>query len=241
MRPVEKEPPRDPLEASSSAVTLTPAQQLREVHEFVFEDPLQSLEPVSAGKPAGRHIPVVLPEPVEQDRGGDRDLEPRGATSALETRGLAPRARHPPGKPEGEGVRPQDPSAQTVQKAPVVAGEQGCEIVRADPREVRFADVRRPAEEIARHLVGPRANGGLSRLPAEQEPGERVGRHGGGGAPAVQRLSSSAATASDPRCFRNQVRIRSDTSITNLGSRGPCGVRGYTTISVGTPRRSRAR
>ena len=241
VRPVEKEAPGDALKACPATVALAPAEPLREVHQFVLEDPLQRVEAVSAREPAGRHIPVVLPESVEEDRRGNRDLESRCATSVFEARGLAPRARHPPGKSEGEGARPQDPAAETVQKASIVGGEQGREIVRADLREVRRTDLRRPAEEIACDLVRPRADRGLSRLPGAQELRESFGRHRGGGAPAAQRLPSSAATASVPRCFRNQVRMRSETSITNFGSRGPCGVRGYTTISVGTPRRSSAR
>ena len=35
-------------------------------------------------------------------------------------------------------------------------------------------------------------------------------------------------------------KIKSETSIKNFGSLGPCGVRGYTTISVSTPNLSRA-
>lgn len=44
-----------------------------------------------------------------------------------------------------------------------------------------------------------------------------------------------------PRCLSNQSRIRGVTSISNFGSRGPCGVRGYFTNSVDTPWRFSAR
>ncbi len=50
----------------------------------------------------------------------------------------------------------------------------------------------------------------------------------------------AAAGSARPRRSSNHRSMRGDTSIRNLGSRGPCGVRGYTIISVATPSRESA-
>ena len=178
--------------------------------------------PPRASRPALGRKPSHAPPPErEMGDGKDRGFVPpvlvREAVPVHPAVHVRAVVRAEPA-PEGEVVGPvHDVHAVELQRArPLEMVDEG----RGDER----ARPPRPVEPLA---VQPQSDG---RLPRERRA-----------APAAQRLSSPAATASDPRCFRNQVRIRSDTSMTNLGSRGPCGVRGYTTISVGTPRRSRAR
>ena len=85
-----------------------------------------------------------------------------------------------------------------------------------NPLEVRFANVPGPDEEVRADATRPVPYLLAPRVPSEQDPGQRP----------RQRLPPAAVTASASRWRRNQVRIRSETSMTNFGSRGPCGVRG---------------
>ena len=59
--PVAKQPVGDALKATSGAMAFVPAQPLREVHEFVFEKPLERVEPVAAGQSADRHLGITPP------------------------------------------------------------------------------------------------------------------------------------------------------------------------------------
>ena len=121
---VAEQPSSDPLKALVAAVAHVPAQPLREVDDFVFEQSLERFQPVLAGQAADGHLWIVCRKTVEQDRSGHRNLEMAGTVRALKARGLPTGACHPAGESEGDAFRVKQPRAQPIQEASVVGGEQ---------------------------------------------------------------------------------------------------------------------
>ena len=144
-----------PWKRAWAALALAPAQPLREVDEFVFEQPLQRVQPVAAGQTADRNLRIAGREAVKEDGSGHGDLETDDAIRALHARRLPARARHPAGKAERHPVWPEQFPAEPVQETCVVGVEQKREIVGMKAREMGFAGVGRRAEETLPDIARP--------------------------------------------------------------------------------------
>src|ERR1039457_2444834 len=120
VRAMPKQPRGDVLEACRCAVAILPAQLLNEVHEFVFDDPLERFEAILAVQPADADLPVVRAERVEEHAAGDGDLEAYLAAFRGVARRRAAGLCHAWREPEGDASTGEDLLALATEE-PLVA------------------------------------------------------------------------------------------------------------------------
>src|SRR6185436_6394258 len=132
---MQKEALGDVLEPGRGAVTLSPAHLLRQMHQLVLEDPLQSVQTRIAFEAAHGSAPVMLAEPVEQHANGDGNLEAHFSGFRAVACGLTAGPRHPVGKPESNASSVQGLVAETGEESLVVGGEEKLQVPRMDRPE----------------------------------------------------------------------------------------------------------
>src|SRR5436309_15480728 len=105
------------LKTCGTAVTLLPAYLLCQVHEFVFKDSLQSLQPVMAFNAANRDWSIAITKIVKNKCGGNRNLVTRPTDAQKEAPRCAARRSHSPRQAKSNRTTIQRAAAMVSEKA----------------------------------------------------------------------------------------------------------------------------
>ncbi len=146
-------PSRDAVEASTSAVTPTPAENLNEMHEFVFKEALQNLETARTLDAAHRNWPRILDLGSEQrihiDGNLVTDLTIAAGVPQRHARSLPATSR----EANAEAVSLQSAAAQSFEAVLVICLEEQMQIARMDDGEIVAVQVARLALNVLAYLL----------------------------------------------------------------------------------------